>query len=91
MYNSQHCERVISILSLEIIRFGSEKLGHYPKDTQLINSHQNLGLGQLRSNPVFLLIKDAPHLALGLLKFIEFYTHRPYCLHFKTENYINTE
>lgn len=73
------------------MRFGSEKLGHYLKDTQLIHSHQNLSLGQLRSNPVFLPIKDAPHSALGLLNFIKFYIHRPYCLHFKTENYINTE
>lgn len=53
------------MLSLEIMRLGSEKLGHFPKDTQLINSHQNANTGQWRLSLVLFLIKVAPHPALA--------------------------
>lgn len=47
------------------MRLGSGKLSHFPKDTQLITSHQISNLDQLRPTPVLFLIKIAPHPALA--------------------------
>lgn len=71
-----------NILTLVIMRLSLEKLNHYPKDTQIINSHQNSYLSQLR------LLHAPSHQCwfiscLGSLS-IQSYRSRLCCSHFRT-------